>query len=154
MRKIILALLVMSMFVLAACAPKMHIPELGDKSTGDKITVFKSTGCGCCGGYIRILQSEGFNVETVETENIVIVKEKYNVPMDIRSCHTAFVNGYFIEGHVPVEAVNKLLADKPDIDGIVLDGMPPGSPGMPGEKTQPFTIYAVKDGEASEYMKI
>ena len=79
---------------------------------------------------------------------------KHNIPSELESCHTTEVAGYFVEGHVPVEAIDKLLEEKPDIDGIALPGMPAGSPGMGGLKTEDFVIYALKDGEASVFMTL
>ena len=72
----------------------------------------------------------------------------------MESCHTAIFGDYFVEGHVPIEAVNKLLEEKPDIDGIALPEMPSGSPGMPGPKLEPFKIYSIKDGQASEFLSL
>ena len=82
------------------------------------------------------------------------IKEKYNIPYNMQSCHTTEIGDYFVEGHVPIEAVNKLLAEKPDIDGITLPDMPSGSPGMPGPKREEFIIYSLKDGEAEEFMRL
>lgn len=85
------------------------------------------------------------------------IKEKYNIPPEVQSCHTTIISDYvirdyFIEGHVPIEAISKLLEEKPDIDGIALPGMPTGSLGMGGEKTVQFEILAVKNGETSVFM--
>ena len=83
------------------------------------------------------------------------VKEKYGIPYSMRSCHTTVIGDYFVEGHVPIEAVEKLMLEKPDIKGIALPGMPSGSPGMPGSKQGPFIVYAInKDGSTSEFMRI
>ena len=89
---------------------------------GDKIqaTLYKSPSCGCCLGHASYLKSEGFDVETVVEGKIESIKEKHNIPYDMQSCHTTEVDGYFVEGHVSIEAVNKLLAERPDIDGITL----------------------------------
>ena len=82
------------------------------------------------------------------------IKSKYKIPQDMESCHTAVIADYFVEGHVPMEAVEKLLSEKPDIDGIALPGMPQGSLGMSGAKTAVFKIYALSAGTASEFMII
>jgi hypothetical protein len=86
--------------------------------------------------------------------DVSVIKEKYHIPDELHSCHTTVVGNYFIEGHVPMEAINKLLNEKPDIDGIALPGMPIGTPGMPGPKEAPFVIYQVKDSVYSEFMTI
>ncbi len=121
---------------------------------GPVVTVYKSTYCGCCGGYISELEGQGFSVDVKIKDDLSSIKEKYNIPLEMQSCHTAVIEGYFIEGHVPIEAVTKLLNEMPDIDGIALPGMPSGSPGMPGQKTESWTVYALKDGSASEFMVV
>jgi len=119
-----------------------------------EVLVFKSQYCGCCVGYVSELEKNHFNVKVKHLEELSLIKEKYNIPQSMQSCHTAIVNGYFIEGHVPVEAVNKMLSENPDIDGIALSGMPSGSPGMPGEKTEQWIIYGIKNREYSEFMVV
>ena len=121
---------------------------------GIKVTVFKDPNCGCCGGYVAELKKNGFDVKTVNEMDMVAVKQEYDIPPNMQSCHTAIIGDYFIEGHVPIEAVNKLLEEKPDIDGIVLPGMPSGSPGMPGIKRGSFKVYSLSNGEISEFMTI
>ena len=118
------------------------------------VTVYKSPTCGCCGEYEAYLRDHGFEVEVVEKDDLTETKETLGVPSDLQSCHTSVVEGYFVEGHVPLEAVYKLLHERPSIDGIALPGMPAGSPGMGGEKEGPFTIYAVTDGAVEEFMTI
>ena len=105
-------------------------------------------------GYIAYMKKQGYSVEAVETKDMQGVKSENNIPGEMQSCHTMQIGNYFVEGHVPMAAVDKLLAEQPDIDGIAMPGMPPGSPGMPGLKTGDFVIYAVKDGEYSEFMSI
>ena len=72
----------------------------------------------------------------------------------MEACHITVLEDYTAEGHIPVEAIEKLLTENPDIDGIVLPGMPDGSPGMPGQQTEDLVIYAIKDGKSSEFMTI
>jgi hypothetical protein len=98
------------------------------------------------------LEKEGFQVETRYVQDISLVKEKYQIPPDMQSCHTAVIEGYFVEGHVPTKAIKKLLAEKPAIGGIALPGMPPGSPGMPGSKKGAFRIFALSNGMPSVFM--
>ena len=82
------------------------------------------------------------------------IKQKFNIPLEMQSCHTTIMDKYFIEGHVPLEAINKLLKEQPDIDGIALPGMPIGTPGMPGDKDEPYVIYQLIDGKFSVFMTI
>jgi hypothetical protein len=119
-----------------------------------KIEVFKTPSCGCCYGYVLFLEEEKFAVKQTDMRNLHSVKKKYNIPLEMQSCHTSILGKYFIEGHVPLEAINKLLKEQPDIDGIALPGMPIGTPGMPGEKEEPFIIYQLVDGKSSVFMTI
>ena len=124
-------------------------------TAGDiQATLYKSPTCSCCLGHAGYLKGEGFNVKTVLESDISSIKQKHNIPYDMQSCHTTEIEGYFVEGHVPIEAVNKLLAERPEIDGITLPNMPSGSPGLPGPKREEFVIYALKGGESSEFMRI
>lgn len=126
----------------------------GERVSGKEITVYKSPSCGCCVGYIGELKRNGFSVSVVSTENMQAIKAQHGIPAGMGSCHTSVVDGYFVEGHVPIEAVNKLLNERPDIDGISLPNMPAGSPGMPGIKRGDFVISALKDGHWDEFMRI
>ena len=105
------------------------------------VEVFKTPSCGCCYGYVLFLEKEKFNVKQTDMRSLHSIKKKYNIPLEMQSCHTTIMGKYFIEGHVPLQAVNKLLKEQPDIDGIALPGMPIGTPGMPGEKEEPYVIY-------------
>ncbi|MBD3279284.1 MAG: hypothetical protein GF390_01070 [Candidatus Pacebacteria bacterium] len=116
--------------------------------------VYKSADCSCCLGHVGYLKGEGFTVETVIQQNLDSIKAKHKIPYNLQSCHTTEIANYFVEGHVPIEAINKLLAEKPDIDGITLPDMPAGSPGMPGLKREEFIIYSLKDGQAKEFMRL
>lgn len=122
----------------------------------DKVILFKSMQCGCCGVYADYLKSKiGDRLTINQVSDTNAIKDKYNIPQDMRSCHTSIIGNYIVEGHVPIEAIDKLLAEKPDIKGIALPGMPSGAPGMPGSKTGDFVIYALnKDDSTSEFMRI
>ena len=147
--KTYIALLLLGVIVISGCS-KGEVQS----TSGDKVTLFKSPNCGCCVGYAAELEKNGFDVETVDTVDMHAVKQKFNIPQSMESCHTAVMGDYFIEGHVPIEAVNKLLEEKPEIDGIALPRMPAGSHGMPGVKREPFKVYALSNGEISEFMTI
>ena len=118
------------------------------------VEVFKTPSCGCCYGYVLFLEKEKFNVKQTDMRSLHTIKKKYNIPLEMQSCHTTIIGKYFIEGHVPLQAVNKLLKEQPDIDGIALPGMPIGTPGMPGEKEEPYVIYQLIDGKFSVFMTI
>ena len=112
------------------------------------IEVVKSPYCGCCTHWIDYLRREGFEVRVVETEDVSPAAARLGVPDDLRSCHTASIGGYAIEGHVPVADIRRLLAERPDALGIAVPGMPVGSPGMEqGNVRQPYaTILFMRDG--------
>jgi len=118
------------------------------------VEVFKTPSCGCCYGYILFLEEKKFKVKQTDMRSLHTIKKKYNIPVEMQSCHTTIMGKYFIEGHVPFEAVDKLLKDQPDIDGIALPGMPIGTPGMPGDKDELYIIYQLKDGKSSVFMTI
>lgn len=150
----ILLVLVLGIGLIVGCSSPNKITGEALNNNGNQITVFKSQSCGCCSGYINGLERSGFDVTTNVMDDVAPIKSKYNIPPNMRSCHTSVVGGYFVEGHVPIEAINKLLEEQPDIDGIALPGMPSGSPGMPGTKTEIWTIYALSDGKTTEFMTI
>jgi hypothetical protein len=113
------------------------------------VTLYKNPDCGCCEGYAAYLRQNGFEVDVKPTNDLAEISGKAGVPEEFEGCHTAFIEGYVVDGHVPVATIRRLLSERPAIAGITLPGMPMGSPGMIGTKTEPFTIYAVtKDGKA------
>jgi len=118
------------------------------------VEVFKTPSCGCCYGYVLFLEKEQFEVKQTDMRSLQTIKKKYNIPLEMQSCHTTVLGRYFIEGHVPIEAINKLLKEQPDIDGIALPGMPIGTPGMPGKKKEPYVIYQLVEGKFSVFMII
>ena len=111
--------------------------------------LYKNPQCSCCEGYAAYLRQNGFEVEVKPSNDLAEISSKAGVPADLEGCHTTFIEGYVVDGHVPVDVIQKLLKEKPAIAGITLPGMPMGAPGMGGPKSAPFTIYAVsKDGSA------
>ena len=121
----------------------------------EKVTVYKSMSCGCCGAYASWLQRQVSDVDIVNMDDVIGIKEKYGIPANMRSCHTTVFGNYVVEGHIPIEAIKKLLEERPDIKGIAMPGMPSGSPGMPGGKQGQFVIYALKkDGSTEVFMRM
>lgn len=118
------------------------------------ITVYKSPTCGCCGGYITELQQNGYEVTVIPTNDLASIKTQYDIPREVQSCHTAVLGNYFIEGHVPLEVLEKLIEEQPAIDGVALPGMPSGATGMGGMKQGTWTIYAITGGVATEYLQM
>ena len=100
------------------------------QATLPKMIVTKDPNCGCCGGWVEHMKAAGFPVEVITSSDVDQVKLRLGVPDDLASCHTAEVSGYVVEGHVPADAVKRLLAEKPQARGLAVPGMPMGSPGM------------------------
>jgi hypothetical protein len=114
-----------------------------------QVEVYKSPTCGCCSQWVEHLKAAGLTVRTTDTDTVDELKDKYGVPRQVRSCHTALVGGYVVEGHVPVADVQRMLKQRPAIAGIGVPGMPIGSPGMEvvGMKPQRYDVVAfAKDG--------
>jgi hypothetical protein len=108
-----------------------------------KITVTKDPNCGCCTGWIEHLRKQGFAVEVIETADLQPVKARLGVPPDLAACHTAQIGRYTIEGHVPAEAIRRLLRETPDAIGLAVPGMPIGSPGMEGGTPEVYEVVLV-----------
>ena len=128
--------------------------DTGTSASLNKAIVYKSMSCGCCDNYVKYLKTQGFDVEVVNLADTSSIKQKYNIPANMQSCHTTVISDYFIEGHMPIEAVRKLLNEKTGISGIALPEMPSGSPGMTGPKTEPYKIYSLNNGIASDFMTV
>ena len=95
-----------------------------------KVISFRSASCGCCKKWINHLRDNGLEVVDNIVEDVSVIKNQYQIPNNLRSCHSAQIANYTIEGHVPIESINKLFREKPNINGIAVPGMPLGSPGM------------------------
>ena len=123
-----------------------------DESKG--VTLYKNPSCECCEGYADYLRDNGFEVNVIPTHDLTLLDQKYGIPTDLAPCHISLVGGYVVGGHIPVEVVNRLLAEKPAITGINLPGMPTGTPGMGGMKTAPFTIYEIGKDPRKVYVSV
>ncbi len=117
----------------------------------EEVTLYKNPQCGCCENYADYLRENGFTVTVEPTHELVAMSREAGIPEDFQGCHLAFIDGYVVSGHVPVDTVNQLVTERPDIIGVTLPGMPLGSPGMGGSKTAPFTIYEVGEGAPQVY---
>lgn len=117
------------------------------------VTVYKSPACTCCAAWAEHMEEAGFRVETVEDRNLTLVKHDNGVPGSLFSCHTATVGGYTVEGHVPADDVKRMLAERPDIRGIGVAGMPAGSPGMPGVPEGYTVASFTEEGATSVYAR-
>lgn len=115
------------------------------------IHVYKGRGCGCCTAWVEILRAEGFSVtdQEIPPADLVMIKVKHGVPQELSSCHTALIDGYVVEGHVPAADIRRLLAERPDALGLTVPEMPYGSPGMgPESEREAYDVILFgKDGK-------
>lgn len=123
-----------------------------EPAEASEVVLYKNPQCGCCENYAKYLRDNGFSVTVKPTHNLVSMSREAGVPDKLQGCHLAHIENYVVSGHVPIGTVKKLLTERPDIKGVTLPGMPMGSPGMSGEKTEPFEIYEV--GKSSEIFAI
>ncbi|MEJ2504306.1 MAG: DUF411 domain-containing protein [Gemmatimonadota bacterium] len=130
-----------------AASPVRGGPEAGPSEAAEFV-VYKSPTCGCCNSWIEHLRDHGHDVEPVDVvayDALAARKGQAGVPNDLGSCHTAVVDGYTIEGHVPADVIERLLRERPDIRGLAVPGMPIGSPGMEGPDPERYDVIAFDD---------
>lgn len=120
------------------------------------VTMYKSPSCGCCGLWADHMEENGFRVERVDVPVLYETKQRLGVPAQLGSCHTAVVDGYVVEGHVPAEDVKRMLRDRPEAAGIAVPGMPIGSPGMevPDREPQAYDVMLFeRDGRVALFSR-
>ncbi|MGX5733257.1 DUF411 domain-containing protein [Bosea thiooxidans] len=139
------ALMLGSAQAIAALALSRRSPAA---ETLPKMTVTRDPSCGCCGNWVAHVKAAGFPVEVVEIADVSPLKARLGVPDDLTSCHTAEVEGYVVEGHVPAEAIKRLLIERPQVRGLAVAGMPVGSPGMQvsGQAPQDYEVIIFAAG--------
>ena len=131
-------------------------PVAGEaREAGDSMVVYKDPNCGCCHAWADAMKKAGFSVKTEDVSDITVVKDRYKIPGNLRDCHTAVVAGYYLEGHVPLVAVTRLLKEKPDLAGLSVPGMPVGSLGMGDNPRATYDVIAIaKDGTSKVYQAV
>ena len=123
-------------------------------AAGPDMTVYKVVTCGCCAKWVEHLRTAGFNVTVKEVGDTTDISRRSGVPEPLHSCHTGIVEGYAIEGHVPVSDIQRLLKDRPNAKGLAVPGMPLGSPGMEGSRKDAYEVLLFDhDGKTSVYKK-
>lgn len=116
------------------------------------MTIYKTPTCGCCTKWVDHVKEHGFQVEVHDMDDVAPIKAQHGLPGEFASCHTALVGGYVVEGHVPADVIARLLAERPEVAGLAVPGMPMGSPGMEGPYKDEYAIIAfTRDGGASVY---
>jgi hypothetical protein len=119
-----------------------------------RITVYKSPACGCCKKWVNHLEANGFQVDTIEMQDLRMIKSMSGIAPKNASCHTAKVAGYVVEGHVPAADIKRMLTERPDIHGLVVPGMPMGSPGMEGPRKEAYEVLSIQqDGSTRVYAR-
>jgi hypothetical protein len=116
------------------------------------VQVYKSASCGCCAKWVEHLRANGFQVTATDVPDVAAVRAKFNVPASVAGCHTAIVDSYIVEGHVPAEDVRALLTKRPALAGIAAPGMPLGSPGMESPDAKPYDVVSFdKQGKTAVF---
>jgi len=144
-----------SLAILATLASASAPPRAVTHASAVEITVFKDANCGCCKDWVEHLRKHSFAVIAKDTSDLSGIKRTGRVPERLHSCHTAFVNGYVVEGHVPAADIQRLLKEKPKVAGIAVPGMPAGSPGMEvGGRKDAYDVIAFnRDGSTRVFAK-
>ena len=135
-----------------AVVPALVAAELA--TAKPTVHVWRDPTCGCCAGWVEHLRAAGYPVEVEDTPDLAAVKRAKGIPVALTSCHTATVDGYLIEGHVPAEVIDRVVAERPNVAGLAVPGMPIGSPGMeiPGQAPVHYEIVAFTSaGETNVY---
>jgi hypothetical protein len=114
-------------------------------AAGVPAKLYKNPNCGCCEEYAKYLGTKGYDVEVIATHDLAMIKEEHKVPPTLEGCHTTVIGQYVLEGHIPAESIDRLLKERPLIKGLAIPGMPPGTPGMGGEKMGPIKVYYLAD---------
>jgi len=123
-------------------------------AVAEEISVYKSPTCGCCNKWVDHLKDSGFEVKAYNRNDMPQVKQQLGVAPPLQSCHTAIINGYVIEGHVPATDIQRLLSEKPAIHGLTVPGMPMGSPGMEGPRKDRYDVLAIdKQGKTTVFSR-
>ena len=121
--------------------------------SGRTVTVYKEATCGCCGGWVRHMTKAGFAVTAVDVNDIGAIKTKLGIPDALATCHTAEVEGYLVEGHVPAVVVERLLRERPKAKGVAVPGMPLGSPGMENPLHETYEVILFGDNGQSVFAR-
>jgi hypothetical protein len=116
-----------------------------------QVTLYKNPQCDCCEGYAAYLRHNGFEVKVIPTNDLTVMGEKYGISDSLQPCHISLIGGYVVGGHIPMEVIDRLLSERPQITGIALPGMPEGTPGMPGKKPGPLQIFEIGKGPPKVY---
>ena len=144
-RRIAASIAIALLIVVALGLGVLNSIHVAPRQAKASVEMYKNPECNCCEWYASYLRNHGYSVVVRPTHNLSLDRREHGVPDRLAGCHTLLVGGYVVEGHVPIATLDKLLSERPKIKGISLPGMPDGSPGMTGRKSEPFTIYEISD---------
>ena len=154
-KKLLLLTLPVIIMVLIVAMAKNNQSAYNGPLKGKSAVVYRSASCGCCANYIKYLKKAGVLVDEKLAKDMPAIRKQFGVSDKLSSCHTTIIENYTVEGHIPIEAIQKLLTDKPNLAGIALPLMPAGSPGMPGRKIKAFNILGFSStGSSSPYLSL
>jgi hypothetical protein len=134
-------------------AATLLMSRTGPARAVGKMTMHKSATCGCCSKWAARMREAGFEVEEVIEADMAAIKTKFGVPTAMQSCHTARIDGYLVEGHVPADALHRLLTERPGVLGVAAPGMPAGSPGMEAGEAEVYPLYLFDAASSREFGK-
>ncbi len=145
--------------VLVGCAStdsESHLtaPDSRPGATGPSVVVYRTPTCGCCKKYEDYLRKHGYAIRSEVLDDLEPIRMELDIPAAAASCHTVLIDGYAVEGHVPVEAIDKMLDDRSSIDGISIPGMPSNAPGMGDPDGNPIEVVSFRDGSVEPFMTL
>ncbi len=141
---------------LTGCTGNGNSQVASNEAGKPSMHIYKSPTCGCCGDWVDHVENNGFTTEITDTENMDAIKQKLGVRREFQSCHTAVIDDYVFEGHIPASIIQRFLQEKPSALGLAVPGMPIGSPGMEmGDRVDDFDVLIIrKDGSSAVYARI
>lgn len=151
----VLALVGPGVSLLAACSGSgSERTQATSSARGIAVTLHRAEGCSCCAVYADYLRDNGFTVDLNTVDDLGPIRERYGIPEAGVGCHTSVIDDYVVEGHVPVEAIDKLLSERPAIDGISVVGMPTNSPGMGEPNGETLEVLSFHNGRVEDYLSV
>ena len=140
---------------LAGCGSdgQEHSPD-AETGLNGAVALYRQEGCSCCAAYADYLREQGYSVDVSTLDDLASVRERYRIPKDAVGCHTSILDGYVVEGHVPVEAIKRLLSERPALDGISVVGMPVNSPGMGQPNGEALDVLSFRNGRIDDFMSV
>ena len=142
-------------FICSAVVAALALTARKAGASETEMTIYKDPNCGCCHAWAEAMKDAGYAVTVKDVDDLSQIKAQYSVPEAVQGCHTAITGSYFIEGHVPLEAVQRLLREAPELAGVAVPGMPSGSLGMGEDAGASYDVFSVsRSGETAIYQSV